>query len=91
MERILTLRKKVDEIDEKILYFLKERVEACKSMGAIKREHGIPIRDYQREEEVYTNVMRKASELGLNPQEVKAVYQKIIVMCAHAQESDTKT
>jgi len=91
LERILALRKKVDEIDEKILYFLKERVTACKSMGAIKREHGIPIRDYQREEEVYTNVMRKASELGLNPQEVKAVYQKIIVMCAHAQESDTKT
>ena len=91
MEKILALRKKVDGIDEKILYSLKERVEACKSMGAIKREHGIPVKDYQREDEVYTNIMREASELGLNPQEVKAVYQKIIVMCAHAQESDTKT
>ena len=91
MERILPLRKKVDEIDEEILYFLKERVELCKSIGAIKREHGIPIRDYQREDEVYTNILRKASELELNPQEVKAIYQEIIVMSTHAQESDTKT
>jgi len=91
LERILALRKKVDEIDEKILYFLKERVEVCKSIGAIKREHGIPIRDHQREDEVYTNLMRKASELKLNPQEVKAIYQEIMAMSAHAQECDTKT
>lgn len=91
MERILALRKKVDEIDEKILYFLKERVEVCKSIGAIKLEHGIPIRDHQREDEVYTNLMRKASELKLNPQEVKAIYQEIMAMSAHAQECDTKT
>jgi len=91
LERILPLRKKVDEIDEEILYFLKERVELCKSIGAIKREHGIPIRDYQREDEVYRNILRKASELELNPQEVKAIYQEIIVMSARAQESDTKT
>jgi len=91
LERVLTLRKKVDEIDEKILYFLKERVEVCKSIGAIKREHGIPIRDYQREDDVYTNIMRKASELELNPQEVKAIYQEIMAMSAHAQEFDTKT
>jgi len=91
LERILALRKKVDEIDEKILCFLKERVEVCKSIGAIKREKGIPIRDYQREDDVYTNIMRKASELELNPQEVKAIYQKIMAMSARAQESDTKT
>ena len=91
MERILALRKKVDEIDEKILYFLRERVEVCRSIGAVKQEHGIPIRDYQREDEVYKNIMKKASELKLNPQEVKAIYQEIMAMSAHAQESDTKT
>jgi chorismate mutase len=91
LERIVALRKKVDEIDEKILSFLKERVEVSRSIGAVKREHGISIKDYQREDEVYTNVMRKASELGFSPQEVKAIYQKIIAMSTHAQESDTKT
>jgi chorismate mutase len=91
LERILVLRKKVDEIDEKILYFLKERVEICKSIGDIKRKHGFSIRDYQRENEVYMNIVRKASELELNTQEVKAIYQEIIAMSTHTQESETKT
>jgi chorismate mutase len=90
LERISALRKKIDEIDEKILCFLKERVEVCKSIGAIKREHGIPIRDYQREDEVYTNIARKVSELELNPQKVRAIYRKIMAMSTHAQEDDTK-
>ena len=89
MEKILSLRKKIDEIDEQILRFLKERVEVSRSIGKTKREHGIPVRDYEREDELYANVMRKASELGLNQREVKAVYREIIAMSVHAQETDT--
>jgi len=91
LERIIALRKKVDEIDEKILYFIKERVETSKSIGAVKREHGISIKDYQREDEVYTSIIRKASELGLDLREVRAIYRKIIAMSVHAQECGTKT
>jgi len=87
----LSLRRKIDEIDEQILRFLKERVEVCRSVGKMKREHGLPVRDYEREDELYANVMRRASELGLNPQEVKAVYREIIAMSIRAQESETKT
>ena len=85
MERIKSLRKEIDEIDERILHFLKDRVEICKTVGAIKRENGIPIRDQQREEEQYRNLMKRASELGLDPHEVKAVYREIIAMGMHVQ------
>jgi chorismate mutase len=85
LERIKSLRKDIDEIDERILHFLKDRVEICKTVGAIKRENGIPIRDQQREEEQYRNLMKRASELGLDPHEVKAVYLEIIAMGMHAQ------
>jgi len=91
LERILSLRRKIDEIDEQILRFLKKRVEVCRSLGKTKREHGIPIRDYKREDELYANAVKRASELGLNPQEVKAVYREIIAMSIRAQESETKT
>ena len=91
MEKILSLRRKIDEIDEQILRFLKERVEVCRSLGKTKREHGIPIRDYKREDELYANAVKRASELGLNPHEVKAVYREIIAMSIRAQESETKT
>jgi len=87
LEKISPLRKKVDEIDEQILLFLKERVEVSKSIGKLKREHGIPMRDDQRENEKYKNVMRRASSLGLNPHEVKAIYREIIAMSIHAQEA----
>ena len=91
MEKILSLRRKIDEIDEQILRFLKERVEVSRSIGKTKREHGIPVRDYEREDELYANAMKRASKLGLNPHEVKAVYREIIAMSILAQESETKT
>ena len=88
MEKIKSLRKRIDEVDEQILHFLKERIEVCKNLGATKREQGIPIRDPRREEERYRHIVKRASELGLNPHEVKAVYREIIAMSMHAQESD---
>jgi len=90
LEKVLLLRRKIDEIDEKILLFLKERVELCKLIGNTKRNYGIPIRDHQRENEQFRNIVRKASELGLNPHEVRGVYKEIIAMCARAQGYNAK-
>lgn len=87
MKKILTLRKKIDEIDENIIRFLKERTEVCKQIGAIKRKHRIPIKNSQRENEVYRNVSKKALESGLNPQAVEAIYQQIVDMSLHSQET----
>lgn len=88
MERILTLRKRIDEIDEKILYLLKERMEICKNIGEIKKEHEIPVRDRSREKKQYKRIMEKALELGLDPHEVKAVYRKIIAMSINIQKAN---
>jgi len=85
----LPLRKRINEIDDQILHFLKERVVICKSIGTIKRKHGIPIRDYHRENELYARIAQKVFELGLDPSEVKAIYQEIIAMCVHVQEENT--
>jgi len=58
MEKILPLRKRIDEIDEQILRFLKERIDICENIGTIKREHGLPVKDPNRENE-HTCVSRK--------------------------------
>lgn len=87
MKEILSLRRKIDEIDDQIIVFLKERVAVCKSIGAIKRKREVSIRDSHREDELYTRVMRRASELGLSPHEVRAVYREIIAMCVRAQRT----
>jgi len=82
------LRRRIDETDEQILRLLKERVEIGKIIGKTKREHGIPVKDRQREDELYKRIVKRALELGLDPRDVRAVYQKIITMSIHAQEKE---
>jgi len=89
MERVSPLRKRIDEIDEQILRLLKERMDVCENIGVIKQEQRIPVRDRQRENEQYTRMTEIASKLGLNPQEVIAVYQEIIAMSIRAQEHES--
>jgi len=89
MEKILPLRKKIDEIDEQILRFLKKRINICENIGVIKREHGLPVKDTPRENEQYACITELASKLGLDPQEVRAVYQEIIAMSIRAQERES--
>ncbi|MFQ6115626.1 MAG: chorismate mutase [bacterium] len=89
MEKISQLRKRIDEIDEQILRFLKERIDICKNIGTIKREHGLPVKDPHRENEQYARITELASKLRLDPQEVRAVYQEIIAMSIRAQERES--
>lgn len=46
------LRKKIDEIDEKLLNLLKERLEVSKKIGEIKKKKNMPIYDPIREQEI---------------------------------------
>jgi chorismate mutase len=89
MEKISPLRKRIDKIDEQILRFLKERIDICENIGTIKREHELPVKDPNRENEQYMCIMELASKLGLDPQEVRAVYQEIIAMSIRAQERES--
>ncbi|NIR86825.1 chorismate mutase [Candidatus Bathyarchaeota archaeon] len=89
MERISILRERIDKIDEQILRLLKNRLDICDNIGMIKRERGIPVRDRRREDEQYTRIAGIASKLGLNPQDVKAVYQEIIAMSIRAQKRES--
>lgn len=90
MEKISPLRKRIDEIDEQILCFLKERIDICENIGTIKREHGLPVKDVERENKQYKRITELASKLGLNPKEVRAVYQEIIAMSIRAQERESE-
>lgn len=89
MEKISLLRKRIDEIDEQILRFLKERIDICENIGTIKREHELPIKDAERENEQYIRITELASKLELDPQEVRDVYQEIIAMSIRAQERES--
>ncbi len=84
----MELRKKIDEIDKKIVYLLKDRMTLCKRIGAVKRENGIAVRDLQREDQVYLNVMAAALEVGLDPQKVENVFKGIIALSVFVQGAE---
>ncbi len=46
------LRKKIDEIDDKLLILLKERLAVSKKIGEIKKKNNMPIYDPVREQEI---------------------------------------
>jgi chorismate mutase len=84
----VALRKKIDEIDEKIAVLLRNRMELCKRIGAIKRENGIAIRDIEREDEVYLHIMGKALELKLDLQKVESIFKEIIALSVSVQGAE---
>jgi chorismate mutase len=91
MQEIKQLRKRIDEVDEQILQSLSERAEICRSIGLVKEKHGIPIQDFPRENDVYANIREKASELGLDPAHVEAIYRQVVNMCSVIQEMKEKS
>ena len=88
MENITTLRKKIDEIDEKFVLLLKDRMELCKRIGKIKKEEGLAVKDLRREDEVYLHIMSKALEYGLDPQKVEAIFKQIVALGVSVQGAE---
>jgi chorismate mutase / prephenate dehydratase len=80
------LRRKVDALDDQILQLLSERAKVCRSIGNAKKQQGTPIRDAERETEVYRRVKAKAASLGLDSIQVEQVYREIVNMCSSVQE-----
>jgi len=86
LENIKRLRKEIDRLDEQILSLLSERVKICRSIGSLKKDHGIPVEDARRESQVYVRVRRRAVELALDPAQAELVYHQITNMCHSVQE-----
>ena len=84
----MTLRKKIDTIDEKIILLLKDRMDICKCIGAVKVKNGLAVKDHRREDEVYLHAMAKALESGLDPQKVEAIFKDIIALAVFVQGSE---
>ena len=85
MEEIRQLRRRIDEVDEQILQSLGKRAEICRSIGLVKDKHGMPIQDSPRENDVYAHIRKRASELGLDPSHIEAIYSEIVNMCSIVQ------
>ena len=83
---IASLRAKIDEIDDQILFALSERVKVCKDIGLAKKKQKMPIRDESRENEIYLRVKEKSKKLGLNETQIELLYREIVNICSAVQK-----
>ena len=56
------MRKKIDEIDDKLLALFKERLEVSKKIGLLKKKDKMEIFDPQREQEIIDGCTQNISE-----------------------------
>jgi chorismate mutase/prephenate dehydrogenase len=61
------LRRRLDEIDRKLMELVAERQEISRDIARTKRATGVATRDYNREREVLLGARARAQELGVSP------------------------
>ena len=70
-------RKKIDEIDRRLVQLLSERARCAVEIGKIKRQNALPIREPQREREVLQHVL-DANQGPLKNDALQRVFERIV-------------
>lgn len=77
MAEIGELRKKVDEVDAKIVDSLNERAEVVLQIQELKRQTGAPLHDPEREAEILKKVT-EANQGPLDDETIRGIYGHIL-------------
>lgn len=80
-------RKKIDEIDRRLVDLLNERAEAAHEIGKLKRNTSMPIYEPEREKRIFENVQR-ANHGPLPNGELRTVYERIIDVMRNIQKNE---
>ena len=80
-------RKKIDEVDRKLVKLLSERAKAAIEIGRLKRDTSLPIYEPDRERVVFENVQ------GANPgplpgRDLVRIYERIIDVMRNIQKEE---
>ncbi|MBV9573407.1 MAG: chorismate mutase [Acidobacteriales bacterium] len=70
-------RRKIDEIDRKIVELLNQRAQAAYEIGLVKRDAGLPIYEPEREQAVFANA-RDTNSGPLSHRDLLRIFERII-------------
>ena len=82
------LRKRIDEIDARIVELIGERVHIAEEIGSEKKEQGKFIEDVEREHRVLERVRSIAREKNISEDDVENVYEQIIAASKRVQGAE---
>ena len=83
---IVDWRKKIDELDSRLVELLNERAQAACEIGKLKRNTSMPIYEPQREKTIFENVCR-VNAGPLPDGELRQVYERIIDVMRNIQKN----
>ena len=75
---LLEIRKKLDELDRKLIKILAERMSYIPKVAEYKKEHDLKRKQKDREKEIFENLKNKAIELDLNSELLEDIFKRII-------------
>jgi chorismate mutase/prephenate dehydrogenase len=80
------LRRRLDVLDGQLLQLIAERQATSLEIARVKRDTGVPTRDYGREREVLLAARSRASQLGVPPDVAESVMRLLIRTSLTTQE-----
>jgi len=80
-------RKKIDELDGKLVKLLNERAQAAHEVGKLKRGVGMPIYEPDREQTVFNNV-RQTNTGPLANDDLMSIYERIMNIMRQIQKDE---
>nr|MBO2514998.1 hypothetical protein [Gammaproteobacteria bacterium] len=80
------LRKRLSDVDRKLVELIAARQRIVADIGAHKIEHAVPTRDYEREKEVLKAARARAEELGIDADLAEQVMRLLIRASLEQQE-----
>jgi chorismate mutase-like protein len=78
MSGLEPFRRRLDELDERIVGLLGERFSTCREIAIYKREHEIPMMQPQRVVEVRERYLSRGAEAGLPCDFAEALFELLI-------------
>jgi len=80
-------RRKIDDLDRKLVELLSERAQCAHEIGKLKRNSAMPIYEPDREKIIYQNIARY--NLGpLSEMQLRQVYERLIDVMRQIQRDE---
>lgn len=80
-------RKKIDELDRRLVELLSERAQAAHEIGKLKKNADMPIYEPERERGVFENV-RKLNKGPLPDRELLRIYERVMDVMRQIQKEE---
>jgi chorismate mutase-like protein len=80
-------RKKIDEIDRRLVELLNERARAAHEIGKLKRQTQMPIYEPDREKIIFDNVV-DANSGPLGDTELREIFERVIDVMRRIQKEE---